>query len=176
MKVNIKKSGNGPLSNLKYTKVVKFGIPKTTTVRPKEDDDDDKDPLTNADILAIMEAGSIRMNIPARKLLEPVVNKHEDKIREMFKLIFDALLSGNVSQADMLMERLALRVETWTKSYFTEDNNWTPNAPITVHGGWMINKVSGKPVYIKGKGSDQPLIDTGELRKAIKGLVVDRDS
>ena len=69
------------------------------------------------------------------------------------------------------MEKLALRVQNWCKLFFTdEDNNWQPNSPITIYGGWMRNKVSGKPIYIKGKGSDKPLIDTGSLRSSVSAF------
>lgn len=172
MKISIKKPTVNPLVHIqKYNKVVKFGIPKVTSVRV---DENGIAGLTNADILAIMEAGSIKMNIPPRKLLEPVIIKHQKQIHTHFKKIFDCLIQDRSNEADALMEQLAFRMETWTKAYFREDNGWAPNAPITISGGWMINKVTGKPVYIKGKGSDTPLIDTGELRKSIRGLVVKR--
>ena len=41
-----------------------------------------------------------------------------------------------------------------------------PNAPITIKGGWMRSK-KGKLFYIKGKGSDNPLIDTGFLKMSV---------
>ena len=172
MKIDLKKPTTNPLLYIqKYNKVVKFGIPRTTSARVDENGDQG---LTNADILAIMEAGSIRMNIPPRKLLEPVIVKHQKQIHSYFKKIFDCLIQHRDNEADAIMEQLAFRMETWTKAYFREDNGWAPNSPITISGGWMINKVTGKPVYIKGKGSDTPLIDTGELRKSIRGLVVNR--
>ena len=69
------------------------------------------------------------------------------------------------------MERLAVRIENWTKKFFTDsDNGWAPNAYITIHGGWMRNKVTGQPVYVKGKNSSKPLIDTGSLRQSIKAI------
>jgi hypothetical protein len=80
-------------------------------------------------------------------------------------------MRGDSSEADMQMEKLALRIENWTKKFFVDpDNGWAPNAPITIHGGWMLNKVTGKPIYIKGKHSERPLIDTGSLRQSIKAI------
>ena len=38
-----------------------------------------------------------------------------------------------------------------------------PNAPLTIHGGWIRNFSSGRPVRVEGKGFDKPLYDTGEL-------------
>lgn len=39
-----------------------------------------------------------------------------------------------------------------------------PNAPITINGGWMHR--NGHSFYIKGKKVNNPLVDTGLLRKA----------
>ena len=49
-----------------------------------------------------------------------------------------------------------------------KDEEWAPNAPITIEGGWMMNEYGKKgpvPVHIKGKSSTKPLIDTGALRQ-----------
>lgn len=159
----------------KYNKVVKYGIPQDTNNRPIAPVTVEKTHrgkngriytrkervyggLGNANILAIMEAGSPVNNIPPRVLLEAVKKKHEKKIDEYFLNIIDALLNGDEKSADALMNELALRMQTWTQKFFTDkDNGWKPNAPST----------------IKAKGSDKPLIDTGELRKSIRGIVVE---
>jgi len=147
-----------------------YGIPEDTSQRGI--DKNGKPVYNNAQILAVMEAGSPTMEIPARELLGPVVKKHKDKIQEIFGKVFDALISGDNKTAEHEMEVLAQRIEMWCKAYFREDNDWTPNSPITIHGGWMKNKKSGKPFYVKGKGSDMPLIDTGALRSAIRAIFV----
>lgn len=162
-----------PLHN--YNKVIKYGIPRETNKRDMPTETVDVKHkgkngrvytrkervyggLSNANILAIMEAGSPVKNIPSRKLLEPVKEKHQSTINKYFKDIMTNLLEGNKSGADELMNELALRMETWCKAYFVDKNNgWEPNAPST----------------IKAKGSDKPLIDTGALRGAIRGVVVD---
>ena len=41
-----------------------------------------------------------------------------------------------------------------------------PNAQITIDGGWMRNKKSGKPFKVEGKKSSNPLVDSGDLSKA----------
>ena len=48
-----------------------------------------------------------------------------------------------------------------------------PNAPITVKGGWMRNKKTGKLFHVKGKSSDNPLIDIGTLHGAVDYAVTD---
>ena len=41
-----------------------------------------------------------------------------------------------------------------------------PNSPATVNGGWIWNRAAKKDVYIKGKGFNKPLFDTGNLYNA----------
>ena len=41
------------------------------------------------------------------------------------------------------------------------------NSDITVFGGWVKN-ANGKSFYVKGNGSDEPLIDTGTMRNSIR--------
>ena len=41
-----------------------------------------------------------------------------------------------------------------------------PNAPVTIQGGWIKTK-TGKALFIKAKGSSNPLIDTGHMRKSV---------
>lgn len=132
-----------------------FGVPKETASFRLGSKRKGKS-ADNASILAIMEAGSPVKNIPSRKLLGPVVNKHIEQIKEMFNKIYDAIIRGEEQEADLQMNILAQRVEMWTKAYFREDNDWAPNAPAT----------------IKRKGSDTPLIDTGALRQSIRAFYV----
>ena len=47
---------------------------------------------------------------------------------------------------------------------------WPANADITLKGGWMRSS-SGKPFYVKPKKSTAPLIDTGQLRRAVSSEV-----
>ena len=172
MPTKIIKVGNSDKENIdrlnSYGKKVLFGIPKEQNIR--KTDSAQSNTINNANIMAIMEAGSVVNNIPARPLFDKVVQKHKEQIDDYFQQIFDALLFDNKEEADMLMEALALDMQAWCQSYFTEDNGWKPNAPITIHGGWMHR--NGKSFYVKGKKSDKPIINTGELRKSIRGIVV----
>lgn len=131
-----------------------FGVPKETArMRPTKKYKSSGD-IDNATLLCIMEHGSPVKNIPPRELLRPVLEKHMDKIREMFDQIYNCLVEGNEAGADKLMETLSQRVQAWAQAYFVEDNGWAANSPLT----------------IKMKGSDKPLIDTGDLRKSIRGI------
>ena len=41
-----------------------------------------------------------------------------------------------------------------------------PNSPTTVNGGWIWNRAAKKAAYVKGKGFNKPLFDTGALYDA----------
>lgn len=172
MEIEIQTGNDKSLAELMgYNGSIYFGIPRETSERKAEKISNGEN-ISNADIMLIMERGSPIMNIPARPWLEPACMKHKSEIRDAFSVIFNHLAMGNKAEADKQMEILAQRIERWIKSYMREDNGWAPNSPITIHGGWMKNKVTGKPVYVKGKGSDRPLFDTGALLGAIRSIFV----
>lgn len=46
------------------------------------------------------------------------------------------------------------------------NGSFVKNSPITINGGWIRRK--GKSYYVKGKGFDKPLIDTGIMVASIQ--------
>ena len=167
------KNSNNLIKKLeKYKGHIVYGVPQSTSQNREHDNKDlGKPTYNNAELLALMERGSIINKLPKRELLTPVRKKYNEQINKALKEICALIIQGNTEEADVKMERLAVRIENWTKKFFTDsDNGWAPNAYITIHGGWMKNKVTGKPVYVKGKGSSRPLIDTGSLRQSIRAI------
>ncbi len=106
--------------------------------------------------------------IPSRPFIRDSVDNHVGEIQELVKLTAEKLLKGiplegaleglGAFQAGLIQEEI-------------RHGNFQKNAAITVHGGWMKNKRSGKPVYVKGKKSDAPLIDTGRLRQSVHYVI-----
>lgn len=152
MKMELKSSPQLIQDLTGYRGKIYFGVPRDTTIRHTGK----VERIDNATILAIMEHGSPVKNIPPRPLLKPVLNKHKDKILEIFGKVYAMLLAGDEQGADRELDILAQRVQRWTQAFFTEDNGWAPNAPST----------------IRRKGSDKPLIDTSSLRQSIRGIFV----
>jgi len=138
-----------------------YGVPQDTAARAE--DKDGKAVANNAQLLAIHEHGSPIRNLPPRELLEPVAKKHQKEIEETFNSVFNALIEGDEAGADTLMRTLALKLETWCKAYFRQDNGWEPDKPETIRAK---NKRAGKPP----NAPTTTLIDTGELRKSIRGV------
>lgn len=104
--------------------------------------------------LYIQSHGSPLWHIPPRPVLEPSIDRNREQIAKQLQQAATAALEGNdpmpeLHKAGMIGQNIA-------RGWFTNpDNGWPENAPSTV----------------EEKGSDRPLIDTGEMRKAITYVV-----
>lgn len=113
-------------------------------------------------------------NSPARSFIRTPILTRKFKVvgdKEFMKAyVIDALKSGYVH---MPLDYMAKNAEALIQEAFATHGwgKWTPNAPITIHGGIMRNKKSGKIFRVKGKKSDAPLIDKGYLRQSISSIV-----
>jgi hypothetical protein len=102
--------------------------------------------------------GSPLWQSPPRPVIEPAIEHDKEAIARQLKKVAQAVLNGEdptpeLQKAGMLGQNVA-------RAWFTNPaNNWAPNSPAT----------------IREKGSDNPLIDTGELRKAITYVVKEGD-
>lgn len=104
------------------------------------------------------EHGSPMYRVPPRPWLTPAVEKNKDSIVKKMKKCADASLEGKDSDAEL--KKAALFVQNKVRKFATDpDNNWPENAEST----------------IKKKGSSNPMIDTGELRRSIVGIVGDKN-
>lgn len=140
------------LEKLKQARVY-VGIPQDANLRTIGE-------VTNAQLLFIHTNGSALRGIPARPVIQPAIAKPENKERIVAEL-HQAAHSALAGDADATREHLAKAGTLGAnaaKRWFTDpDNGWAPNAPST----------------IAAKGSDKPLIDTGELRRDITYVVKD---
>lgn len=131
--------------------------------------------LTNVELAFIHSNGSPKHAIPARPFLEPAIAQPEvqAKIAERMKAAAMQAIEGNTDAALAELDKAGFYGENAAKDYFGSGNH-APNAGITVEGGWMKNKVSGKIFHVKGKHSTVPLIDTGSLRSSITHVIEKR--
>ncbi len=133
---------------------------------------EDHGSLNNASLLYLHENGSPVNNIPPRPVLKEGINDPEEmpKIQALLQEGIEAALQGNLQGAENAYQRAGMAGAAAVQKKFT-DGGLAANAPITITGGWMRNKVSGVPVHVKGKGNKGPLIDTGALRQSITFVV-----
>lgn len=120
----------------------------------------------------VHEHGSPLFRVPPRPVLEPAMEYKENQgqIAELMKDVVGVALDGGNVRPEL--EKVGMQGQNIARDWFTNpDNNWAPNADSTING-WT--SPWGK--FFKGKGSNQPLIDTGELRKSITYVVKDGDS
>lgn len=115
-------------------------------------------PYSQAHELYVHEHGSPLWHSPPRPVLEPAMENNKEKIAELMKDAANVALDGeNVTPA---LNEVGMQGQNIARDWFTDPRNkWAPNSEDT----------------IKRKGSDKPLIDSGEMRKAITYVIKDGD-
>lgn len=113
---------------------------------------------TNAEIGFKQEMGSVNERIPRRSFLWDTFTKHGVELEQMIKekkLLEKYFLKGKID--DYLKKVGAAATNLVVKAFMTGGwGDWKANAPLT----------------IALKGSDQPLIDKGELWQSISSRTV----
>lgn len=149
-------------------KVALVGVPNNAE-RPLDENDKPAE-ISMAELAFIMEKGSEVNKIPPRPFMKRTRERAENKIAKFARSLYSAILHGKAG-ANKSLKRLGEAYELEMKATFTQET-FAPNAPITINGGWMRNKVSGKAFKVEGKKSTRPLIHDGRLRQSIINKVV----
>ncbi|MFC8686322.1 hypothetical protein [Brevibacillus porteri] len=104
--------------------------------------------------LWIQSYGSPLWQSPPRPVLEPAIEHNKDDIADQLRVVLQTVLNGQDPQPELV--KAGLMGQNFARDWFTNPaNGWEPNAPST----------------IKKKGSDRPLINEGEMRKAITFVI-----
>ena len=153
--VNVSKTSKLPQVTATLAKLAKarvlVGIPQAKASRKGT-------PINNAELMYIHTEGSPIRNIPARPVLQPAIENKQNKanIVEQMEKAGQAAFAGDPQGLENGLALAGTVASNAAKKWFTNpENGWAPNAPLT----------------IKLKGSDKPLIDTGQLRRAIVSVV-----
>ena len=116
-------------------------------------------------ILAVQEHGSPIMHIPSRPVIHPALAR--DDIRAaMASAMKDAIAAaweGKNPRPDL---QAAGQAGADGIRAYIDAHIPPPNSSATVNGGWIWNRAAKKAVYVKGKGFNKPLFDTGNLYNA----------
>lgn len=165
-------------------KEVLVGITQESSSRPGED-------INSAELLYVHTHGSPARGIPARPVIEPAIRADGNRelitglMAEGAKSLFDA----QPAHAERMLNLAGQAGEDAARGWFTDPRNgWPPNAPATVQR--KLDKMRGKQgkaaqeafeagadsYEFQGQtfGLNTPLVDTGEMRKAITHVVRDR--
>ena len=119
--------------------------------------------ITNAELMFIHENGSPLRNIPARPVLEMTI---QDAMKDMIPQTVDRIYDGCMNklwtkeQVKQELEKLCVRMQNHARSIIYRSDRLAPNKPGT----------------IKAKGSDRPLLDTGQLARSITCRLIERSS
>ena len=133
---------------------VLVGVPQTEASRGSEE-------VNNAELLFIHTEGSPMRGIPARPVLQPAIGDKQNNaiITQQMQKAAEGALAGDTAAFEQGLALAGTAAANAAKDWFTNpENHWQENSPAT----------------IARKGSDRPLIDTGQLRRSIT-YVVDKD-
>ena len=109
--------------------------------------------------LYVKTHGSPMLNIPPRPVLEPSIEANKQVIAKQIAIASTAAMENNSHLMEEALNKAGLIATAAAQGWFENPaNNWQPNAEST----------------IKKKGSNQPLVDTGEMRKAITYVLRDK--
>jgi len=100
--------------------------------------------------------GSPLLNVPPRPIIEPAIEDDKVLISQLLGEAMTAFLEGDLQVGNEKLNHAGLEAQNACQDWFdSAKNNWAPNSPAT----------------IARKGSNKPLLDTGELRKSITYIV-----
>ena len=185
----ITKSGRGFTSMIKKLeelthKEVLVGIPQEKASRPNGDDVNNAELLylhthgvrapqmraemkenidkgmlySAAHSLYVQTHGSPAYAIPPRPVLQPAIKDSREAIGKQIAVAYRAAMQGDMAGADRGLELAGMVAANAARGWFENPKNkWPPNSART----------------IKAKGSNMPLIDTGEMRKSITYVIRD---
>lgn len=106
--------------------------------------------------LYIQSHGSPLWHSPPRPVLEPAIKANKEKIAMQFSKIVKAAADGNADAMERAITSTGMTAQNACRAWFKDPRNeWPRNDPKTV----------------KLKGSDKPLVDSGELRDSIVYVV-----
>ena len=116
-------------------------------------------------LLGIHTRGSPIMRIPPRPVVEPALNQADLRAEMGEKLLAscEAALEGDLPVTKKGLEEAGKRGADGIREYI-DGGIAPPNAPVTLSGGWIYNRVAKKGVLVGGKSGSTPLVDTGQLR------------
>jgi hypothetical protein len=135
--------------------------------------------ITNAGIALVMEFGDPSKNIPARPFLVPAVVGMKDSLPDMFRTVAQKVLTGGAGAVQSGFTIIGQRVADAVKKKIT-DGPFQELSIRTIEARARRGR-KGAQAYLKGVKAGtattpsaagvKPLIDTGQLRRAINFVI-----
>lgn len=98
------------------------------------------------------------VGVPLRPFMRPALHENKQALVDILRSKYKKALKDNENTMKVLGQ-----FGEYCKGLVQDqiNNTWEPaNAKITIEGGWMRNKKTGKPIYLEGKGFNAPLRNT----------------
>jgi hypothetical protein len=137
---------------------VLIGVPDINAGRDPEPGEE-KQPLSNAEIGYLMEAGIPEKNVPARPFLVPGVQNATDQIGKQMEAGARKALSGDKEAVDQALNKAGLIGQNEVRKKIT-DGPFLELADRTLAERRR-----------RGRTGEKPLIDTGQLRNSITYVI-----
>lgn len=122
--------------------------------------------VTNLDVAMWNELGTPYM--PSRPFMRNSIDKNKPVIQKNAAALIKNL--GEGITAKMVLTVLGEQQASFMAQEI-DTGDFKPNAEITISGGWMRNKKSGKLFRVKGKKSTKPLVDSHQMQQSIHFVV-----
>ena len=164
---------------------VLVGVPEDESART----DPDGEVVNNAQLCYLHTNGSDLQHIPKRPIIEPAIAAHKEEISAQIKKVGEFALAGNTNKANAQLKKVGILGQNIIRSWFLDPRNgWPPNSQSTikekllktpgklgrdirayVDAGGSLNDITGL------EGMIHPLIDSGQLRKAMTYVIRDKN-
>lgn len=167
--VTVKRTVSKPLTDaLKELKksAIYVGIPRGSDGDKRSDGGP-----PNNELGWIHEKGAPAAGIPPRPFLGPGVESAKDKLVDRMGSAMESALKGDTGAMRDKLEVAALEAESAVKAYMST-GDFVPLKPATIKNRRRSRGTQSKrPGEQTGTASVRPLINTGDLRNAIVGIV-----
>lgn len=133
------------------------GVPDTNVAR--EPEPGEPNPASNAVIAYVQELGDEELNIPPRPFLVPGIESIKSEIVQKMRKAGELALEGNLKEIDKMFVDVGLTAASAVQDKIS-NGPFTPLSPVT-----LAKRLA------KGRTGDKPLLDSGQLRRAITYVV-----
>lgn len=156
---NSTREHGGEINNAELLYIQSHGVRSASMRKEMQGNLDAGMKYSKAHELYLQSHGSPMYHVPPRPVLEPAIASQKEAIGKLISAASKSALEGKPAQCEANLNKAGMVAVSAARGWFENPaNGWPPNAPYT----------------IKKKGSSQPLIDTGEMRKAITYVVRDK--
>ena len=138
---------------------VMAGIPAEKGLREPDDSGEKASGINNAALMFIHEFGAPEANIPARPVVYPAIRSIQKEVIARLKVIGKLALEGKPDQVDKAFNALGLLAQNAMRKRITE-GPFEPLKPSTL-----------ATRRARGRKGDRPLIDSGQLRRALTYVI-----